>query len=217
MGRPVPELPGTKRSNSNAKKEFGRILSEALSTQVRLANLSGEDRFDSLRQALGNELDEKIDHLTTPLCHGRQGQFLQADWIDQVYQGQREVGGCLRSSGGAGPVRTDEFASLFNHASQGGSDDCIEGFDPFPRGHDCRWILSALLLACFSDDYPENEDFVRKCLSHGDELVLRDRLASLPPVEADVGASRKPAEGFPKTPQAGFHNRPKDSLCPDLL
>ena len=54
--------------------------------------------------------------------------------------------------------------------------------------HDCRWILSGLLLSLSEDDFPENEDFVRKCLSHGDEVVRETALQVYLRLEADDGS-----------------------------
>lgn len=198
MGRPVPELPGTKRSNSNAKKEFGRILSEALSTQARLATLSGEDRFDSLRQALGNELDEKIDHMTTLLfAMDDRVNFYRLIGLINSTKASVKSEALEVLKGVLGPVRTDEFASLFqSRKPKEGATTVLSDLIRSLEGHDCRWILSALLLACFSDDYPENEDFVRKCLSHGDDLVRETALQVYLRFEADVGGVEETCRRF---------------------
>ncbi len=198
MGRPVPELPGTKRSNSNAKKEFGRILSGALSTQARLAKLSREDRFDSLRQVLGNDLDEKIDHMTALLfAMDDKVNFYRLIGLINSTKASVKSEALEVLKGVLGPVRTDEFASLFqsgkpNYEEQDELSDLIRS----QQGHDCRWILSGLLLAFNLDDYPENEDFVRKCLSHADELVRETALQVYLRFERDVGAVEETCRRF---------------------
>ena len=45
-----------------------------------------------------------------------------------------------------GPVRTDEFASLFqSRKPKEGATTVLRDLIRFHEGHDCRWILSALL------------------------------------------------------------------------
>jgi hypothetical protein len=189
MGRSVPELPGSKRSHGAAKKELGRILSGSLSTQAMLVSLSGEDRFHSLRKALENELERNLEHMTAFL-------FAMDDKVNfhRLIALVKSAKASVKSEaleifkGVLGPRRTDEFVSLFQSSQLGegesaGLRDLIRSLGE----HDCRWILSGLLLACSANDYSENEDFVSKCLSHGDDLVRETALQVYLRLEADVG------------------------------
>jgi len=188
MGRSIPELPGSNSSGGDPKKKFGRILSGALSTHGMLASLSGEDRFHPLRQALENELERNVDHMTS---------FLFA--MDDNVNFHRLIGlvksakASVKSEslevfkGVLGPRRTDEFVSLLQPSEPGeGEPAVLRDLIRSLGEHDCRWILSGLLLSCSANDYPENEDFVSKCLSHGDDLVRETALQVYLRLEADA-------------------------------
>ena len=188
MGRTVPELPGSKRSHGVAKKEFGRILSGTLSTHGMIASLSGEDRFHPLRQALENELERNVDHMTALLFaiddkvnfHRLMGLVKSAK--ASVKSEALEV-----FKGVLGPRRTDEFVSLLQPSEPGEGESAeLKDLIRSLGERDCRWILSGLLLSCSANDYPENEDFVNKCLSHGDDLVRETALQVYLRLEADV-------------------------------
>ena len=198
MGRQVPELPGTKRSTSNAKKEFGRILSGALSTHAKLAKLSREDRFDFLRQALGNDLDQKIDHMTALLFSmDDKVNFYRLIGLINSTKASVKSEALEVLKGVLGPVRTDEFSSLFQLGKPNyGEPDELSDLIRSQEGHDCRWILSGLLLAFNFDDYPENEDFVHKCLSHADELVRETALQVYLRFEREVGIVEETCRRF---------------------
>ena len=118
-----------------------------------------------------------------------------------------------------GPVRTDEFASLLqSRKAIDGEPTVLRDLIRSQEEHDCRWILSGLLLSLSEDDFPENEDFVRKCLSHGDEVVRETALQVYLRLRRMTGKLRKLAGSFPTILQAAFHNSPKNgSPCLNLL
>ena len=188
MGRPIPALPGSNISGGDAKKEFRRILSGALASHGMLASLNGEGRFHPLRQALGNELERKIDHMTALLfAMDDKVNFHRLMGLVKSPKASVKSEALEVFKGVLGLRLTDEFVSLLQSSQPGeGESAALRDLIRSLGGHDCRWILSGLLLACTADDYPENEDFVSKCLSHDDDLVRETALQVYLRLEADA-------------------------------
>ena len=178
MGRSIPGLPSTITHGGDAKKEFAKTLSGGLLIRGMLARLSGEERFIPLRQVLENELKRNLEDMTSLL-------FAMDDKVNfhRLLGLAKSTKASVKSEalevlkGVLGPKRTDEFVSLLHSSRSNEAEplplrDLIRSFE----GHNCRWILSGLLLACNRDEYPENANFVRKCLSHEDDLVRETAL-----------------------------------------
>ena len=113
-----------------------------------------------------------------------------------------------------GPKRTDEFLSLLQSSQPGGGENAelrglIRSFD----GHDCRWILSGLLLACSADDYPENQNFVSKCLSHDDDLVRETAFQVYLRLEGDVGVVDETCRNFSEDSSSRVSQLARDRLA----
>jgi hypothetical protein len=188
MGRSVPKLPASNSSVSDAKKEFGQKLSSALLTHDMIASLSEESRFHPLRQALENELVRCVEHMTSLLfAMDEKVNFHKLIRLVKFAKAGVKSEALEVFKGVLGPKRTDEFSSLFqlNKVSKKETfalKDLIRSLGE----QNSHWILSALLLAFDPHDFSENEDFLRKCLSHSDELVRETALQVYLRHEADT-------------------------------
>jgi hypothetical protein len=188
MGRSVPKPPASNSSGSDAKKEFGQKLSGALLTHNMIAALGEESRFHPLRQALENELVRCVEHMTSLLfAMDEKVNFHKLIRLIKFAKAGVKSEALEVFKGVLGPKRTDEFSSLFQFNKVSKEEtfalkDLIRSLGE----HNSHWILSGLLLAYNQHDLSENEDFLRKCLSHSDDLVRETALQVYLRHEADT-------------------------------
>ncbi|MDC0157882.1 hypothetical protein OAK38_08980 [Verrucomicrobia bacterium] len=215
MGREVPAPPASINSVGDAKKEFDRTLSDALLTHGRLASLSADERFHPLRQAVENELKRNDEHMTSLLfAMDEKVNFHRLIGLVKSTKASEKSEALEVFKGVLGPKRTDEFLSLLQSSQPGGGENAelrglIRSFD----GHDCRWILSGLLLACSADDYPENQNFVSKCLSHDDDLVRETAFQVYLRLEGDVGVVDETCRNFSEDSSSRVSQLARDRLA----
>ena len=215
MGRAVPAPPASINSVGDAKKEFGRTLSDALLTHGRLASLSSDDRFHPLRQAVENELKRNVELMMSLLfAMDEKVNFHRLIGLVKSTKASEKSEALEVFKGVLGPKRTDEFLSLLQSSQPGGGEHAeLRGLIRSFEGHDCRWILSGLLLACNRDDYPENQNFVSKCLSHDDDLVRETALQVYLRLEGDVGGVDETCRNFSEDSSSRVSQLARDRLA----
>jgi len=215
MGRAVPEPPASINSVGDAKKEFDRTLSDALLTHGRLASLSSDDRFHPLREAVENELKRKVELMTSLLfAMDEKLNFHRLIGLIKSTKASEKSEALEVFKGVIGPKRTDEFLSLLQSSQPGGGAHAeLSGLIRSFEGHDCRWILSGLLLACSADDYPENQNFVSKCLSHDDDLVRETAFQICLRLEGDVGVVDETCRNFSEDSSSRVSQLARDRLA----
>ena len=215
MGRAVPEPPASINSVGDAKKEFDRTLADALLTHGRLSSLSSDDRFHPLRQAVENELKRNLEHMTSLLfAMDEKLNFHRLIGLIKSTKASEKSEALEVFKGVIGPKRTDEFLSLLQSSQPGeGEHTELRGLIRSFEGHDCRWILSGLLLACSADDYPENQNFVSKCLSHDDDLVRETAFQVYLRLEGDVGVVDETCRNFSEDSSSRVSQLARDRLA----
>jgi ATP/ADP translocase len=188
MCRSIPKNPASNSSGVDAKKNFEQKLSGALLTHHIIASLGEESRFRPLRQALENELERNVEHMTFLLFElDEKVNFHKLIHLVKFAKAGVKSEALEVFKGVLGPKRTDEFVSLFQPCQSDKKETVV--FKDLIRSigeYDCRWILSGLLLIFSLDEYHENEDFVSKCLRHADDLVRETALQVYLRHEADA-------------------------------